>query len=292
MNSNGSVDALKRRRPEWSPWLAVVDEVLREAATSRWDAAVPAVQRPEDPSLPLLSGRSITVDPAAVDRLLERLTRIAACGGSPKMATLRAASTGGADAAAILTDSICQDTGRISRIAAASGADADAFQAVVALVAVPLLHACNRRWASSIAGSWVHGYCPVCGSWPAFAEMRGIERSRYLRCGRCGGEWHAQILHCAYCGTRDHDEIITLVPEKPGLSGIVEACTRCRGYVKAFTTLQGCPPATVMLVDLGSIDLDVAALEQGFTRPPGAGRTIEVTVDAPAAPRSFFAWNA
>jgi FdhE protein len=270
----------------------VVAEVLREAASSQWDAAVPDLRRPEDPSAPLLSGGNIAVDRAAVRRLLERLIEIASRSATAKMATLQPALLGGVDVAALFSASICQDGERVVRIAATSGADAEALQAVVALVAVPWLHACNRRWASSIAGTWMEGYCPVCGSWPAFAEMRGIERSRYLRCGRCGGGWHSHILHCGYCGTRDHDELTTLVPEMPGSPGIVEACRRCRGYVKAFTTLQGCPPATVMLQDLGSIDLDVAALEQGYTRPAGAGYTIEVMVDAPAAARRFFAWNA
>ena len=54
----------------------------------------------------------------------------------------------------------------------------------------------------------MEGYCPVCGAWPAFAEMRGIERSRYLRCGRCGGGWQAQCLSCSYCGMTDHEELI------------------------------------------------------------------------------------
>ena len=82
------------------------------------------------------------------------------------------------DVLTLFTASLCQDSERVTEVAAASGADAEALQAVIALLPVPFLHACNRRWASSISESWVEGYCPVCGSWPAFAEVRGIERSR------------------------------------------------------------------------------------------------------------------
>jgi hypothetical protein len=32
---------LERRFPEWSPWLAVIDQVLREAADVKWEALVP-----------------------------------------------------------------------------------------------------------------------------------------------------------------------------------------------------------------------------------------------------------
>ena len=91
------------------------------------------------------------------------------------------------------------------------------FKPSSALLPVPFLQACNRRWASSISESWVEGYCPVCGSWPAFAEVRGIERSRYFRCGRCGGEWHARALCVPVTARR---AIMTsssaLVPEKAG----------------------------------------------------------------------------
>src|SRR5207253_205435 len=92
-----------------------------------------------------------------------------------------------------------------------------------ALVAVPFLLACNRRWASAKSVSWMEGYCPVCGAWPAFAEVRGIERSRYFRCGRCSGEWQAHCLFCPYCGMTDHNELASLVPEKGGATSVIEA---------------------------------------------------------------------
>src|SRR5437870_5924262 len=32
---------------------------------------------------------------------------------------------------------------------------------------------------------WERGYCPTCGSWPLLGEFRGLEQSRFLRCGLC-----------------------------------------------------------------------------------------------------------
>ena len=46
----------------------------------------------------------------------------------------------------------------------------------------------------------------------------------------------------------DHDELASLVPEKAGSNAVIDACQRCLGYVKTFTSLQGCPPGTVMLL--------------------------------------------
>jgi FdhE protein len=300
MAPDTALHGLKRQRPEWEPWLAVVEEILREAGSSTWDVAVPgsgteapgAKAAARQTAVPLLAKATIHVQTNSMRRLLERLIRIASLSGTPKMATLAAALGEDLDVLMLFTASLCQDSERVTEVAAASGADAEALQAVIALLPVPFLHACNRRWASSISESWVERYCPVCGSWPAFAEVRGIERSRYLRCGRCGGAWHAHALSCPYCAVRDHDALVSLVPETAGAQAVIEACTRCLGYVKTFTTLQGCPPGTVMLQDLASVDLDVAALEQGYTRPPGTGYFLQVTVTDKGAARRFFAWNA
>jgi len=95
-------------------------------------------------------------------------------------------------------------------------------------------------------------------AWPAFAEVRGIERSRYFRCAWCGGEWHARALHCPYCDTSDHGQLVSLVAENGGSNAAIDACTHCLRYVKTLTRLQGCPPDTVMIEDLGTVDLDVA----------------------------------
>jgi FdhE protein len=290
-----ALNGLRRQRPEWEPWLVVVGEILREAGALTWDSAVPATPHARGCSVPLLEGATLALQASSVRRLLKRLIGIASRNGTPKMATLEAAQSADVDMLPLFTASLCQDRDRIDEFAAASAADAEAFHAVVALLPVPLLHACNRRWASSISKGWVEGYCPVCGSWPAFAEVRGIERSRYFRCGRCGGEWHARALRCPYCDTIDHDELVALVPENGGENGgsnaAIDACRRCLGYVKTLTRLQGCPPDTVMIEDLATVDLDVAALEHGYAHPSGAARALDITVTEKGATRRFFAWS-
>jgi FdhE protein len=282
-----AVDGLKRTQPEWSPWLAVVEEALRETNDERWEKIVPALDPDRRP--PLLDGASIVIDDSAAQRLLTGLLRTAAASGTAKMGTLEAALRADVDAAGLFAASICQDRARVSEAAAACGVDDDALQAVVALLGVPFLQACNHRWASPLTESFSEGYCPICGAWPALAEMRGIERSRFLRCGRCGSEWHARILHCAYCGTTDHEHLASLVPGKPTTSGAIEACRRCHTYLKVFTRLQGSPPADVMLQDLATVDFDVAALQEGYSRPARPGRDIEITV-VTTAPQ-FLPWN-
>jgi FdhE protein len=266
-----------------------MDEALREANSDRWERSVPDAVDAHGTD-PLLSGASVVVDEGALRRFLDRLIAVASRDGTPKMATLPRAMSRELDVAGLLAASVSQATDRVTDVATASGADPEALQAVAALVSIPFLQACHRRWGSSVPNAWASGYCPLCGSWPAFAELRGIERSRHLRCGRCGAAWHSRVLHCAYCANTNHDELATLSPEKPGSTGSVDACKRCRGYVKVFTRLQGCPPAQVMLADLASVDLDVAALEQGYMRRAGAGCQVNLSVVFSVP--GFLSWNA
>jgi FdhE protein len=270
MIAAASLKDLKRQRPEWEPWLAVVSEVLGEATGSRWDAMVPPRANGGEPRAPLLAGASVKLDGRPVRHLFERLVRVARRGRTAKMINLNASSVSDVEIARLFRASVWNERDVVTGVAATAGMDPEALQAVVGLLAVPFLQACQRRWASSIRQDWMHGYCPLCGSWPAFAEVRGIERSRYFRCGRCGSEWHSQGLSCPYCATNDHRELVSLVPAN-GSHAVIEACRPCRGYLKTFTTLQGCPPAAVMVEDLASVDLDLAALAHGYARPNGAG---------------------
>jgi FdhE protein len=279
---------LKRRHPEWQPWLAVVQAILRETEDPKWDAVVPLPAETKS-KVPLLAEAKLEVETSLLRPFSEQLMGIACRSGTPQMATLKAALHAELDVFTLFRASLNQDADRIKEVVLALGADAEAFQAVAVLMPVPFLQACNRRWAGSIVASWTEGYCPVCGGWPAFTEVRGIERSRYLRCGRCGGEWQAHCLCCPYCGMTDHKQLLSLVPENSGSNSTIDGCARCLGYVKSFTTLQGSPPAKVILDDLASVELDVAAVEHGYKRPQGAGYFLNVTVAQKSALRDLFA---
>jgi FdhE protein len=282
---------LERRHPEWAPWLAVVAEVVRESESDTWDAFVPELVDSSRASVPLLADVVVAVPAAIARRLLDRLCRIASVDATPKMASLKNVARTDANALALFRASLCQDAAAVHEASAPAGTDAEALQAVVSLLAVPFLHACRRRWNTPPRAGWEQGCCPVCGAWPAFTEVRGIERSRHHRCGRCGGEWHARALYCPFCSMDDHKELVSLLPQHDGTNAAIEACRRCLGYVKTFTRLQGCAPAAVMIEDLASVNLDIAALDQGYLRPQGAGHRLDVTLSEVATRRRFFAWS-
>jgi FdhE protein len=56
----------------------------------------------------------------------------------------------------------------------------------------------------------------------------------------------------------------------------VETCAGCRGYLKSIATLQAIPPFELLLKDLETVELDLVALERGYSRPEGGGFDLEV----------------
>jgi FdhE protein len=134
--------------------------------------------------------------------------------------------------------------------------------------------------SAQVAETDEHGYCPICGAWPALAEARGLERERRLRCTRCGGDWRTEWLRCPYCGVRDHLQLGALAPEGAVETRKAETCAACRRYVKTVTTLAATPADEVALQDLATLELDLAALTHGYEGPQGLGCAMNVRITA------------
>ena len=160
-----------------------------------------------------------------------------------------------------------QDSWELAAAADRAGVEQGSLTSVAHLAALPLLQSCGRLLADQVPRHWPHGYCPICASWPILAERRGLDRSRRLRCGRCGVEWEVEWLFCVYCSEREHEQLGSLVPDDTGETLKVETCASCRGYLKSIATLQAIPPFELFLRDLETVELDLIALERGYGRP-------------------------
>jgi FdhE protein len=285
----GGLAALARSRSEWAPWLAVLDVTRAATRESAWLEAVPSAPAASDGGTPLLAGATIAVPNRLLRGWLRTLLRIADSAGTATLGAAPRADT--EQLRALLEAGLREDTTRIASLAQTLGADAGALGAVAALAPVPLLRACAERWAPHVPRAWAHGWCPVCGSWPAFAEARGLENARRLRCARCAADWPTAWLRCPYCGEDDHMRlgslVVTLDQERdPAASGLarvatsIDTCGRCRGYLKTMTTLGPTPADDLGLIDLATVELDVAALEHGYARPTGPGAALGAHVSA------------
>ncbi len=145
------------------------------------------------------------------------------------------------------------------------GLDAGLLAMVLRLTLLPVL----SRWARELAAlrrgvGWGHGYCPTCGSWPLLAEFRGLEQLRLLRCGLCASEWELPRLLCPFCGNRDHRRLGYFHAEGEEASRRAATCDTCGGYVKTVTTLAALSEPGLLVTDLATLHLDLAAAERGY----------------------------
>ena len=268
------LSTLDAEHAEWRPLLSLVEAALAETERPVWAESVPAPQHSAALGQPLLSGAIIRIAPGPVRRWVHRAMTIAGAGASATP-FVDALATGRLDPLALFEAAVAEDPDRLDDLARAAGDDHGVLRVVGPIVAMPMLHACRQAWTPLVPAAWAEGYCPICGGWPAFAEARGLDGQRRLRCGRCGGDWRTERLRCPFCGERGHEHLGSLVSEGPERQS-VDVCERCRHYVKALTALVPIRPEHVFLQDLATLVLDVIALERGYCRPAAKGRRVEV----------------
>jgi FdhE protein len=243
--------------------------MLRETARAHANggrARAVRVVEPESPmepaaDAPLLHGRTIAVDPKPLVRFAQRLVKVA-----PDGAGVREFRMGAETVCALIEATI------------RGSVEAGGLRSLGELLAALVLRSCAEALAARVPQHWPHGYCPVCGAWPALAELRGMDRARRLRCGRCAGDWQMVWLRCAYCGEAEHAKLARLAPEGSLESRFVEACATCRRYLKCTSTLTPLTQMELLLRDLETVELDIAALDRGYRRPDAPAFPVHVRV--------------
>jgi FdhE protein len=265
----------RRQHPESEAWLGMVEAALAEGENDGvWEGAVPATAADRPARAPLLHRSHMTVAGRPARRWVRRLLELDA-------PLLEGLDPGRLDATALLEAAVCQDDAWVDAIATTAGAPASATPAlrvVAQMAALPLLQACGRKLAPEVPSTWWEGYCPVCGAWPTLAEFRGLEHKRWLRCGRCGTGWEVSWLRCPFCDETNHENLGYLAPEEGEPTRKAEVCDRCKGYVKAEATVRPLRPWEVLLEDLTTVALDVAALDRGYHRPERTAYSLEARV--------------
>lgn len=276
--------------PAWRPWLRLFDLALEAAEDAAWERAaalVDVTRRSPVVGVPLLDGCTLRVDARRARRLVRDLVRTASAGEEDAAQSLSKLRSRRFDSLELIRAAIAQDAVGIERIAATTdGVDASALGVVAQLAAIPLLRACAVELASHVPESWMSGYCPVCGAWPTLAELRGLERNRRLRCGRCSADWAIPVLQCPYCNELRHDRLRGLLPEGQEQTRRVDTCETCKGYLKACSTLQPMALRALATTDLATLELDMVAQERGYVRPSRPGYAIAVRVESASGRRA------
>lgn len=277
---SGAEIAAAELDPAWRPWVRLLDIALDGATDAEWAAAVPAPAADRSLGAPLLDRSVLRVDARRARKLMrallreaERIEEVAPDAGEPPASRRRRL-----DVLGVLQAAITHDPDAIARGASAAGAEPARLAAVAQLAVIPLLRACATQYKTQIPEGWLHGYCPVCGAWPALAELRGLERNRRLRCGRCATDWPIPVLRCPFCAELHHDKLHALLPEGSEQTRRVDVCETCKGYIKGISTLQPLAFRALAMADLTTLELDLVAEERGYARPSRPAYPLSVTV--------------
>jgi FdhE protein len=219
--------------------------------------------------MPLLRNENVSIDSAAFGRRWQQVTdalKKRRPDASPALAT--ALRQGKLDPAWLGAEVLTGQTQAIHERAEALGLDVPLTATVVWLTLFPAFSQI-RAGLDPLLGStrWKEGYCPCCGSWPKLGEFRGLEQIRFLRCGLCAAEWEFARLRCPFCGVTDHRQLGYLHVEGEEGKYRAATCDECRQYVKMQSTLTALSAPQLLVADLATMHLDLAAADQGYSQP-------------------------
>lgn len=263
---------LAAQRPELATWLHPLSVSLAALASEELRALVPMCAAARAPEAPMLHDAVLLLDAAAMRTHVHAV--LTASLGQRQRARIE-----GIDPLRLLELAIAQDDEGINALAADAQVEPPALNAAAQLAAVPVLIACAQAVAPRPLNNWPHDYCHVCGALPVLAEMLGLERTRHLRCGRCGASWQSHVLLCPFCHERDHAKLGSLVPD--GAQGQVvwaETCNSCQGYIKTRAALRGVSAESVLIEDARTLELDLVAVERGYQKPARVGFAVRVRI--------------
>ena len=277
--------AIREIRPDLEPALALQRELLTRMIDLASTVAAGRLPRLSLPpkylaaklarGVPALTGEPIPVPVPILAPTMLQLCDALANGGAGEAAThIRESVEGGKlEAASLLTASLNRDQGALRTGAVHRGLSPDLLWLVAELAVSPFAHALQRMLFGHLGAgdlrnaldAWRHGYCPACGSWPAVAEVASGHRT--LRCSFCSCAWELTTYACIYC-EESGEGFVTAAPDEERKDRRIEVCAACGGYLKTIDVPELSPFPLLSISDIETTDLDVAAMEHGYARPP------------------------
>jgi hypothetical protein len=116
---------------------------------------------------------------------------------------------------------------------------------------------------------WTRPYCPFCGGDPELGAISETSQRR-LVCGRCAGQWPFDEMTCPFCDSCDPERFTSVDygcwpdASRDGLYRLT-GCEVCRRYLKSYVTRGASRPMMLDVDTIGSLLLDAAAAQRGYT---------------------------
>jgi FdhE protein len=266
---------LVQERPELAGPAGLLTELLPRLFQEPIQAVFPSlkpkwVRRKLLNSMPVLRGESFEINQQALHRRLQSLCdAVARHEGSEAASAVRVAlDSDRLNAGEFLSDILAGHPDALQARAEALGLEPGLTSTLLRLLLVPVLSPLNAAWAPERQDLvWKSGWCPTCGGWPLIGELRQGGPERFLRCGLCTAEWAFSQTVCPLCDTDDARFLSSLRVPPDNSQSWAATCGACRGYVKMVSTARPLSGPQLLVMDLATMYLDVAAAEQGYSAP-------------------------
>ncbi|HWR98471.1 MAG TPA: formate dehydrogenase accessory protein FdhE [Candidatus Methanoperedens sp.] len=209
----------------------------------------------------LLDGLDLGVDAAAAHELLVHLARVLeSTAASAAARRLRGAlERAEPHAADLLPHAAAGEREAVAALARDRGLEPDLLWTLAQAALRPALRACCDALMPLVEDApWERDSCLLCAAPATLGELRA-DGGRVLRCCRCGAAWRVRRLLCPACGNEDHATLRTLYEAGRHATRRVEACDRCRRYFKLIAAAVPTPADALVLEDLATLPLDLAA---------------------------------
>lgn len=264
----------KRRKPELSELLTFSEQLLftQHEAPVRIDSDAldeglfkDRVRRRE----PLLHRWEFPLNLDSAESLFRALSQLARTRGDQVEASAKAIEAALEDGRLILPRLLkgaLAEEGYAYAVAHEHDLDPELLHALTESSLRPSIEACAEKLGEKMGVlRWEQGICPICGSAPAFAELRGedVTSLRHLYCDFCGLAWKFRRVGCPFCGCEDHNQLSTLIPEGDERC-YLDVCEQCHRYIKTVDnrTHFGLIPEVEALA---ASPLDLIARARGYT---------------------------
>ena len=268
-------DDLRAARPDLAPAVDLQERLLTIvlSAARAIEGKLPRLSLPPrylDAKLkrgvPILIGEPIPLPVQVLKSSFLKLCDALAAGGAGDAAEHIRTSVdeGQMEAGSLLTASLSRNQEAIRQGAIHRGLAPDLVWLLAELAASPFAHALQTTLLTA-PSEWNHGYCAVCGSWPALAEF--VDGHRTLRCSFCAAAWEMTDYCCIYCG-ESGENFKLAAPNEERHDRRLEICLTCQGYLKTVDVPSLSPFPLLAIYDMETMDLDLAAMEHGYARPP------------------------
>ena len=254
-----------RDRPELQP-LGQIDAQLIRAlfapratdATSPATDEIPTAANDLAPNVPLFRAAPPRIDGDELRRDWMVVCEILAQSSEPDpVRRLAAAVTAGSiDPAEQLGAILSGETDSFQDVLRRLELDAPLAFTILRLSSLPLLEPLARRGQTlARPARWDRGDCPICGSEPLLAELRGLEQLRWLRCGWCAAQWQVDRLFCPFCGQRDHQRLRDLFVEGVEQGPRLAACDACGRSLPTLATLDALTAPGLLVAEMETLHL-------------------------------------